>query len=521
MIHYKNKDCSKMTEQEISACSQLFSENYGVWSNEFENESKRGQPIRMSPSLIRKSFVEKPDRFVALIYDDDELIGQAFYLRRKIEDSTKLKNKFVTIVLQLVVKKEFRGKKYGTKLLHSIWGLSDVYAWGIYTSNPLTLKALEDSTLRKISPKLIMERKSTIKSVVSDIFDDMAWFNSADNCRVNTKFFADHSRISEKIKKFEADGRTFPFEMISEGEEWLALIFKTQQPTDIDDQKLSLLTETSHEILQEAYSKMDLSSHGWAKHTEQEVTFLVEQGFIKPGDKILDLGCGNGRHVRELRKRGFDAIGVDFSKHLPSSEEGFVKDDILHYKPTQSFDVVLCLYDVIGSYSSDEVNAQIINKICQCLRPGGIAVVSVMNMELTEKVCKHRVSDVKKQIHTLLTLPPSLTMQKTGDIFNGNYLLIDEATGVVYRREQFINENSLPVEYIVPDRRYTKADLTKFFSDFTIQEMRYVQAGKWETKLEATHKKAKEVLAVFKKKPWWKRFRRLNPDKGGYWEVVE
>ncbi len=501
MIRYRHISCAKMTEQDIEACSRLFSENYGVWSEAFPVIARRGKAIRMSPDLIKKNFVDKPDRYVALIYNDDELIGQAFYLRRRIADSQKLKNKYVTIVLQLVVKKEWRGKKYGTKLLHSIWGLSDAYAWGIYTSNPLTLKALEDATMRKISPKLIMERRDIIRSVVTDVFCDMDWFDGVNDCRVNTRFFADHSQIAKKIEKFESDGRKFPFEMISEGEEWLALIFKSQQPTDINDEKLKVLTETSHEILQEAYSRMDLSDQGWARHAEREIAFLVERGYIKPGDKILDLGCGNGRHVRELRKRGFDAVGVDFSRHLPSSEEGFVQEDILHYKPTQSFDVVLCLYDVIVSYSDDKINARIINKIRQCLRPGGIAVVSVMNMELTEKICRHRVADIKKQIHALLTLPPSQTMQRTGDVFIGDYLLIDEATKVVYRREQFLTEDSLPVEYIVPDRRYTKDTLQELFTaDFETRCMNYIQAGRWSVPLDATNERAKEILAVFTKK---------------------
>lgn len=46
-------------------------------------------------------------------------------------------------------------------------------------------------------------------------------------------------------------------------------------------------------------------------------------------------------------------------------------------------------------------------------------------------------------------------MQKTGDVFSGDSMLIDDKSGIVYRKEQFFSKNSLPCEYIIRDRRYT------------------------------------------------------------------
>ena len=44
--------------------------------------------------------------------------------------------------------------------------------------------------------------------------------------------------------------------------------------------------------------------------------------FQKFGDgkisRILDLGCGTGRHAVEFAKRGFDVTGVDFSEAMLS-----------------------------------------------------------------------------------------------------------------------------------------------------------------------------------------------------------
>ena len=47
--------------------------------------------------------------------------------------------------------------------------------------------------------------------------------------------------------------------------------------------------------------------------TEQEVDFLERELALTPGARVLDLGCGAGRHAIELAKRGYDVVGIDIS----------------------------------------------------------------------------------------------------------------------------------------------------------------------------------------------------------------
>ncbi|EAL0272060.1 class I SAM-dependent methyltransferase [Campylobacter lari] len=42
-------------------------------------------------------------------------------------------------------------------------------------------------------------------------------------------------------------------------------------------------------------------------------------------DKILDLGCGNGRHLKFLAENDFDAFGCDFSKNAIQHADMFLK----------------------------------------------------------------------------------------------------------------------------------------------------------------------------------------------------
>ncbi|UCD09486.1 MAG: methyltransferase domain-containing protein, partial [Dehalococcoidales bacterium] len=45
--------------------------------------------------------------------------------------------------------------------------------------------------------------------------------------------------------------------------------------------------------------------------TLREIDFLVEELALPKGSRILDIGCGTGRHSIELAKRGYIMTGVD------------------------------------------------------------------------------------------------------------------------------------------------------------------------------------------------------------------
>lgn len=52
------------------------------------------------------------------------------------------------------------------------------------------------------------------------------------------------------------------------------------------------------------------------KQLKKDTDFLIKALKLKKGDKILDIACGNGRHTIELKKRGYNADGLDFSNYL-------------------------------------------------------------------------------------------------------------------------------------------------------------------------------------------------------------
>ena len=508
-IHYRNIPCRQMTEQDILGCSNVFSENYGEWSDAAPS-ARIGRAIRISPARIRSMFVEKPDRYVALMYDGDRLIGQAFYLRRPCPWQA---SKMMTFILQLVLEKGYRGHRLGLKLLQSVFGLSDNAAWGLFTSNPLTVRALEDATFRHVSVSAVKRHVQDLKQVLDDVFDGVSWLDSFHDGCVDTQFPVNHGANDAKIRKAYPDGG-FPFTSpLGKTEEWLAVVFHSQN-IDFNAAALRLFTTTSWEVLRDAYSRMDVTRQGWTRYAQEEIATLFDRGWVKQGASVLDLGCGIGRHVLELARRDCVAHGVDFfSRLIRIAREGadgcqnatFEQADILSYEPRQQYDLVLCVYDVIGSSTEETENQQIVDKIWRALKPNGVAVVSVMNRELVQHLCRsadNRVEHIEdaESFQKLVKLPPSTTMQDSGEIFKSQLMILETSTGTVYRKEQFTQNDLMPVEYVISDKRYSRDELQHLFGRFETLQISYVRAGRWGESLMPTERHAKEVLGVFRKR---------------------
>src|SRR5579872_1733944 len=110
--------------------------------------------------------------------------------------------------------------------------------------------------------------------------------------------------------------------------------------------------------------------------------------FHKHGDgrisRILDLGCGTGRHATELAGRGFDVTGVDFSEamlarareraHPGKGSLDFERGDARSYRSTEPFDAVLMNFNVLGYMSSNQDFTAALVTARANLREGGVFV---------------------------------------------------------------------------------------------------------------------------------------------------
>lgn len=496
---YKTKRCGSLTDQEYEQCAALFSGHYGKYSG--KGDKPKGERIKMSASLYKRFYANNDDMYVSLCYHGQELLGQAFFLK------TNVKGKGVcSWVTQLVVNFKYRKLGIGSKLLLSAWGFSDYFAWGLATANAITLKTLESATWRKINVDDISKNIDTLKVVMDSIP-----FADKENIKLSPKqsiVFTDFYPEFESLNK-KKELRVYAQRLgkIESGYEWLAFTFASQEMY-FDRDKMDKFLDFSEQQLKEAYERMDIAKHPWASGTAQEIDFLESVIGGNHHAEILDLGCGQGRHCIELFIRGYENVsGIDFSeknikKAIALSNERnaypmFSCADVRKLSLGKKYDVVLCLFDVIGSFRSSKDNMRILKTVKRHLRKGGIAVVSVMNMELTEHIAIHKVS-LKENPQEILKLPPSDTMARKGDIFKPEYYLINTDDELVYRKEQFTDGDLISAEYLVADKRYKMSEFESMALEvgFEIQVKRYVQAGHFDVPLPPTDSKAKELLFV-------------------------
>ncbi len=125
----------------------------------------------------------------------------------------------------------------------------------------------------------------------------------------------------------------------------------------------------------EVYPHRDLAA------ARVEVAGLAARGLR---GRVLDLGCGFGRHLAALRERGIEAVGLDRSLELlrrapPDLRGRLVRGDFraLPYGGGV-FDAVLMLFSSFG-YFDDRQNGQVLAELARVLAPDGLAVLDLMN----------------------------------------------------------------------------------------------------------------------------------------------
>jgi SAM-dependent methyltransferase len=124
--------------------------------------------------------------------------------------------------------------------------------------------------------------------------------------------------------------------------------------------------------------------NAFALGTAQEVAFLTAALALGPDDRILDVGCGTGRHVRALTAAGFDAVGIDISHgllaHGATAGGRYVQADARALPlPDGCADVVLCLCQ--GGFGiTPGGDEQVVTELARVLRPGGRLALTAFSL---------------------------------------------------------------------------------------------------------------------------------------------
>jgi SAM-dependent methyltransferase len=127
--------------------------------------------------------------------------------------------------------------------------------------------------------------------------------------------------------------------------------------------------------------------YSFTKGTAQEVDFLMSALSLRPGERLLDVGCGPGRHAHELASRGLTVHGVDISERFielatAAAPPGatFERLDARHMPFVAEYDAAVCLCQgAFGLMTVDGENEAVLRGIATALKPGGRVALSAFS----------------------------------------------------------------------------------------------------------------------------------------------
>jgi cyclopropane fatty-acyl-phospholipid synthase-like methyltransferase len=131
------------------------------------------------------------------------------------------------------------------------------------------------------------------------------------------------------------------------------------------------------------------------ERTAAEVEAIVELLDLRFDARILDVGCGWGRHALELAKHGYRVTGFDLSPFLLAEAERrsseaeldirWVSGDMRELGFSAEFDAVISLFSSLGYFGSDADDLRVLDGMRQALGPDGVLLVETMHRDLVAR----------------------------------------------------------------------------------------------------------------------------------------
>ena len=147
---------------------------------------------------------------------------------------------------------------------------------------------------------------------------------------------------------------------------------------------------------------------------------------IKPGSRILDLGCGSGRDSRAFLERGYEVVPVDGSAELAKLAGAYIGREVIvadfrEFEPEGTFDGIWACASLLH-LPKDEI-AAVMRKTADHLTEGGCVYVSFKYGEFQgERNGRYFTDMTEESFRELLEGVPGLVIEEffsSGDVRAG------------------------------------------------------------------------------------------------------
>src|SRR5262245_45467839 len=98
--------------------------------------------------------------------------------------------------------------------------------------------------------------------------------------------------------------------------------------------------------------------------TKAEVDYLVKEAELGPGNRVLDLMCGYGRHTLSLARMGIHVTAVDnlpdyineikgiaIKENLPVDS---VLQDVIEFRAADQYDLIICMGNSLSFFNRED-----------------------------------------------------------------------------------------------------------------------------------------------------------------------
>jgi len=196
-----------------------------------------------------------------------------------------------------------------------------------------------------------------------------------------------------------------------------------------------------------------------------EVDFIEKEINYDKNIRILDIGCGTGRHDIELAKRGYNVTGVDLSESMLKKARAnaqtadvkvdFQRADARYLNFNNEFDLVLTICE--GAFplmETDKMNFQILQNASRALKSGGKYILTTLNGLFP---LHHSTEDFVNDAAT----SDSVSRENTFDLMTFRDLSVYE----------FVDDNGIKKTLHCSERYYVPSEITWLLKSLGFSEI--------------------------------------------------